>query len=129
VVGGVTAITVTEAAGSITTALVDNATITGTLTGTNAAGPAFENSAATATNPTLIPNKADLDTGVGWVSSGFLSFVTDGAQAGGFEDPADLGAQESSLWLYDLDNATIVQVTFGAPNSGGAGLKALVVPN
>jgi hypothetical protein len=62
-------------------------------------------------------------------ADGVVSFFNDGAEALRIEDPADLGAQESSLWLYDLDNAALIQVTFGAPNSGGAGLKALVVPN
>lgn len=34
----------------------------------NAAGPAFLNEAATSTNPTLIPNKAEDDVGWGWTS-------------------------------------------------------------
>jgi len=32
----------------------------------DSAGPTILNEAATATNPTLIPNRADPDTGVGW---------------------------------------------------------------
>jgi hypothetical protein len=49
-----------------TLAITGGATITTNITGANAAGPAFVNEAATVTNPTLIPNKAELDTGIGW---------------------------------------------------------------
>ena len=44
----------------------------------NAAGPAIVNEAATTTNPTLIPNQAELDTGIGWASD-TLHFVLGGA--------------------------------------------------
>ncbi len=48
----------------------------------NAAGPAFaSNEAATSTNPTLIPNKAEMDTGFGWASD-VLHFVLGGASYG-----------------------------------------------
>ncbi len=36
---------------------------------TNAAGPTLQNEAATATNPTLIPNRADETTGIGWATA------------------------------------------------------------
>jgi hypothetical protein len=129
VAGGVAGITITEAAGAITTALVGSVTVGTKIEGTNAAGPAFLNEAATATNPTLCPDKADPDTGLGWASSGFVSVVCDGAQAGGFEDPADLGASETSLWLYDDDNDAVQQVSVGADDSGGAGYKLLRIAN
>jgi hypothetical protein len=44
----------------------------------NAAGPAFVNEAATTTNPTLVPDKAEMDTGIGWASD-TLHFVLGGA--------------------------------------------------
>ena len=47
----------------------------------NAAGPGLLNEAATATNPTLVPNRADPDTGVGWVSADIGSLVAGGAEA------------------------------------------------
>jgi hypothetical protein len=47
----------------------------------NAAGPTLLNEAATATNPTLIPNRADPDTGIGWVSANILTLITNGAEA------------------------------------------------
>ncbi len=46
----------------------------------DAAGPGFLNEAATATNPTLIPNRADIDTGIGWSSGDSVSIVCGGVQ-------------------------------------------------
>jgi len=50
------------------TTATDIDTITIGLAASNAAGPAVANEAATTTNPTLIPNKAEMDTGWGWAS-------------------------------------------------------------
>ncbi len=50
------------------------------LLASNAAGPAIVDEAATGTNPTLIPNQAELDTGIGWAASDTLSFIMGGAQ-------------------------------------------------
>jgi hypothetical protein len=61
---------------TISTTLV----MTGNITGANAAGPAFVNEAATDTNPTLIPNRAELDTGIGWAGADALTLVTGGAE-------------------------------------------------
>ena len=47
----------------------------------NAAGPAMMNEAATSTNPTLIPNQADPDTGMGWVSANIGALVAGGVEA------------------------------------------------
>jgi hypothetical protein len=41
----------------------------------NAAGPAMLNEAASGTNPTLVPNRADPDTGIGWNSSNNFSLI------------------------------------------------------
>ncbi|QDP62391.1 MAG: putative ribonuclease III [Prokaryotic dsDNA virus sp.] len=38
-------------------------------------------------------------------------------------------AGETSLWLYDADNATLERVTVGAADSGGSGFKVLRIPN
>jgi hypothetical protein len=40
----------------------------GTISATNAAGPSVINLAATTTVPTLVPNRAETDTGIGWAS-------------------------------------------------------------
>jgi hypothetical protein len=65
-----------DKAGKLTT--VGGMAITGDLKMTNAAGPALEDAAATTTNPTLIPNQAEMDTGIGWASD-TLHFVLGGA--------------------------------------------------
>jgi hypothetical protein len=52
----------------------------GNLQMANAAGPSLLNEAATSTNPTLVPNKADPDTGVGWVSADIGALVAGGAE-------------------------------------------------
>lgn len=44
----------------------------------NAAGPAIVNEAATSTNPTLLPNQADADTGIGWDSANVGTLVAGG---------------------------------------------------
>ena len=41
----------------------------------NAAGPCLTNEAALATNPTLIPNQADVDTGIGWSAGNVANLV------------------------------------------------------
>ena len=43
-------------------------TATGDISASNAAGPQFVDEAATTTNPTLCPDKAEDDTGIGWAS-------------------------------------------------------------
>ena len=54
--------------------------VTGAMTMANAAGPTIVNEAATATNPTLIPNKAEVDTGLGWAAADSLSLITGGTE-------------------------------------------------
>lgn len=46
-----------------------------TLVASDAAGPSVLDEAATSTNPTLIPNKADPDTGIGWTTTNVLSLI------------------------------------------------------
>jgi hypothetical protein len=53
----------------------------GNVVGTNAAGPTLLNEAATSTNPTLVPNRADPDTGMGWVSANVGALVAGGSSA------------------------------------------------
>jgi len=51
------------------------------LTANDAAGPQLANAAATDTTPTLIPNRAEIDTGIGWQSD-TLHFIGGGADLG-----------------------------------------------
>lgn len=59
--------------------IAPSAISTESLSATDAAGPAVVDEAATATNPTLIPNKVELDTGIGWSSPDNISFILGGA--------------------------------------------------
>ncbi len=101
----------------------------GFFTAADAAGPAVANEAASATNPTLIPDKTDPDTGIGHQAADALSLIAGGLEGVRVEDPADLAVSETSLWLYDFDNLTIAQVSVGADDSGGSGFKVLRIPN
>ena len=92
-------------------------------------GAAIMNEAATSTNPTLIPNRAHTNTGIGTAGGDALSLITGGIETIRTEDPADLAATETSMWLYDKDNDTLQQVTVGADDSGGAGFKLLRITN
>lgn len=101
----------------------------GFFTAANAAGPALANEAASATNPTLLPNKADADTGIGSQALDAVSLIAGALESVRAEDPADLAAGETSLWLYDLDDAALLQVVVGAADSGGTGYRLLRIPN
>jgi hypothetical protein len=52
----------------------------GNLTMANAAGPALMQEGATSTNPTLVPHRGDLDTGIGWSSANELSVIAAGSE-------------------------------------------------
>lgn len=62
------------------TLVAGDTTITGTIQANDAAGPAMLNEAASSINPTLIPNKADPDSGRGWVSANVLADICGGTQ-------------------------------------------------
>ena len=71
----------------------------------------------------------DINTGIGEVSAENLSLIAGGLEGGRIEDPADLAATETSLWLYDDDNGTLEQVTVDAADSCSAGFKCLRIVN
>lgn len=93
------------------------------------AGPRMLRETASATNPTMIPRQNDLDSGIGSFAADNISIVAGGLEAVRAEDPADLAATETSLWIFDDDNAAMNQVTVGAADSGGAGFKLLRIIN
>ena len=84
--------------------------------------------AGTVTAPTYSFTN-DTNTGGYRSAADNYSITAGGLEAARFEDPADLGATETSLWLYDDDNGTIEQVTVGAADSGGTNFKVLRIPN
>jgi len=88
------------------------------LIASNVAGPAILNEAASSTNPTIIPNKADLTTGIGWAASA-LHFIVGGTSY----------ANLSTTALTISGNLSCTTITGGAwngsvigPAYGGTGI-------
>jgi hypothetical protein len=75
---------------------------TGNQAWSNAAGPQIQNEAASATNPTLLPNKADDNTGIGWNSADHLSFITGGVEACSFKNGSTFIVKTMDI---QMDNA------------------------
>lgn len=82
--------------------------------GTNAAGPAFMNEAATDLNPTLVPNKTDLDTGIGWASADILTLVAGGVEQLRVTEVAGLG----QVIIPQQNSATSPSLAFGDGDTG-----------
>lgn len=72
VAGGIEGLRITEAASAITGQFV------GVLQGSNAAGPLLTDVAAGINTPTIIPDRADLDTGIGTNGGDTLSLICGG---------------------------------------------------
>ncbi len=87
---------------------------TGALRALNAAGPAFLDEAATGTNPTLIPNRAELDTGIGWTSADRISVVSGGSIVVEFLNTA--GVEQIIIPLQS--NAATPSLAFGDGDTG-----------
>ena len=92
----------------------------GTLTWANAAGPAIMDEAASDTNPTLVPNRAQSSYGVGY-SSGNLYLISNGASALSVD-----ATQTSAFWgdLVVLDEKTFQLREDNANGSNFKGFKA-----
>ena len=109
--------------------------MTGTVSGANAAAYALLNVAATSTVPTLVPNKADTDTGLGWNSTDRLSFIAGSheilsiREAGAAGDTAFLSG--GSLNTGGVDDKTIYIATDlnDAGAAGGTDLFNLIKGN
>ena len=84
----------------------------------DAAGPALQNEAATSTNPTVLPNVADPDTGVSWVSANIGALVAGGANALNWNSSGNVGIGTTSpakqLSITKSALATINTLTDGA---------------
>ncbi len=82
--------------------------------GTNAASAALLNEAATATNPTLVPNKADLDTGIGWQAADQGVLIAGGAIIGIFQEAP--GALQ--FIVPQQNNVAAPSIAFGDGDTG-----------
>jgi len=105
------------------------------LTVEDAAGPAILNEAASITNPTLLPNKADPNTGIGGDGSDRLSFIAGGTEvayaysSGGVQyfyinSGFGFGATNVVLATYTLD----LDDSFIAANHSSGGVQTLSLP-
>jgi len=111
------------------TGYIDTISLGVSLSGENAAGPSILNEAATSTNPTLVPNKADPDTGVGWSAADKLSLITGGAEAVHIDDSQNVKFLNSK-WLQFVDNAgtgTVPFATVGADDTISLGAKVNLI--
>lgn len=94
--------------------------VTGAVTMADAAGPTIVNEAATATNPTLIPNKAEVDTGLGWAAADTLTLITGGSERVRVDASGRVGIGNSDISTYTGDTSTLV---VGDTGDAGASIK------
>lgn len=94
--------------------------------GSVAGSYAILNELASGTNPTLCPNKADQDTGIGQDVAGRVSIIGNGVENMRVQSG---GAGDTRFLIFDEDNSTLERVTVGAADSGGVGFKVLRIPN
>jgi hypothetical protein len=134
-VGGVQAMTLTEAASAITVE------VPGTIQTSNAAGPQLVDVAAALTTPTIVPDRADTDTGIGTNGPGVVTIIGDGvdvlqiknsggaqqlaAEDGSLGAPAysfiadnNLGFYRSGTGVISMVDATTIQWSFQAAAFG-----------
>lgn len=97
--------------------------------GVTSNSPGLVNVASSTTVPNILPRSGDTDTGIGSFGADNVSLIAGGLEGVRVEDPADLAATETSLWIYDDDNGTIEQVTVGVADSGGTNFKLLRIAN
>lgn len=101
IAGGISGLTVTEAGAAITAQFV------GVLQGSNAAGPLLSDVAAGIVTPTIIPDRADLDTGIGTNGGDTLSFIAGGVDIMQIKE----GAGQTQV-LVEAGTATLPVLSF-----------------
>lgn len=76
----------------------------GDIETTNAAGPTLQNEAATGINPTLIPNRADETTGIGWATAEVRIVISSGDEYDFTASTLDMnGNTLTEVGTIDLD--------------------------
>ena len=91
----------------------------GSMAMSNAAGPTIVNEAATATNPTIIPNQAEVDTGLGWAAADTLTLITGGTERMRVDSSGRVGIGNTTPGTYFAGPA---QLTIGDTGSSEAAL-------
>lgn len=90
--------------------------LTGAYQVNDAAGPTMVNEAATSTNPTLIPNVADLDSGIMWAAADQVGFVAGAIEA--------IRYSEASSHVI-VDSETHTGITAGTTQTQVGGFQLL----
>lgn len=118
------------AGGTMTGTLNMNAnaiTNSGDITAANANGFMLENAAASSTNPTLIPNRANATTGVGSASSAIVDVIAAGARAQGIGSADNLTVLPTNGAYASANNGSIIYnvkvATTLLATTGGAGTQ------
>jgi hypothetical protein len=83
----------------------------------NAAGPAIQNETATSTNPTLVPNRADVDTGVGWNTTDKLSLIAGGTECMNMTSTAITTTLSVATAAITADDLTVTAAAASPPDS------------
>lgn len=102
---------------------------------TNAAGPSLLNEAATSTNPTLVPNRADTDSGEGWSAADKLSLIAGGLQAFELDEIGSKaynfsnGIEIATLSGVSISNATPSVMTKDATIDDNVAVGDVVIVN
>jgi len=78
------------------------------------AGPVVINEAATSINPTFVPNRSDVDTGLGWTAADQMSLIAGGVQIANLTEAA--GTVQMILPLQN--DATAPSIAFGDGDTG-----------
>jgi hypothetical protein len=91
--------------------------VDGIIRVTDAAGPAMLNEVASSLNPTLIPNRSDPDTGIGWPVSDNVSIVAGGVLSGEFAET--YVALYNFLDMNDSDGTGFIQLREQASSPSG----------
>lgn len=94
--------------------------VTGAVTMADAAGPTIVNEAATATNPTLIPNRAEVDTGLGWAAADTLTLITGGSERVRVDSSGRVGIGNAAISTYTGDTSTLA---VGDTGDAGASIR------
>jgi len=97
--------------------------------GGGGSGPIIRNVGSSGSVPTIIPNKADLDTGLTRSGINQSSIVNGGVEALRVRATTASIAAHTNLFVFDYDNGQLEIVSVGAADSGGAGFKLLRIAN
>jgi len=119
VAGGVEALSLAESGGGITVTVKGPTTFEGNVLMQSATGASLQNISATATVPTVVPSRADLDTGLGSAGANILSLIAGGAEIARARNGGTLATQQFIISPGALggEDAT-PSLAFGDGNTG-----------